>query len=290
MQRLRALLLLALLAGPAAAQPLTLAEALSGKTLPLTLKLKDLDETWRRLSVGEGGAALNPLAAIYGARAGALMSAGVYYTRGQTVAIGGENYLVAYTAQTKPLDVSKLSALLRSGQPAEPDRPTVQTTLALALLNLRTVGSLTDIRPFNLDYELTGNEAAAATAEEKRLQELSDASAKNLRKLAAAVNTYAGERKVLPLLTDARTAEQELVLYAGAPDVFVQPQTKQPYQPNPALSGRKPADFQNADQVVLFYENAPAADGARCVLFLDGHVDRLIEQQWKRLKEAAHLK
>ena len=66
------LLLVALLAGPAGAQPMTFPEVLSGKTIPLTMKLKDLDETWRRLSVGSGADTVNPLAAIYGARAGAM--------------------------------------------------------------------------------------------------------------------------------------------------------------------------------------------------------------------------
>ncbi len=289
MNYIRALLLVATLARPAAAQPMTLPEALSGKTIPLTMKLKDLDETWRHLSAGSGAEAVNPLAVIYGARMGGSMGASVYYSRGQTVTLGSETYLVAYAAQNKPLDAAKLNAVMRSGQPPDIEKPTAQTTLALALLNLRTSGSLTDIRPFNLEFEVTGNEAATATEDEKRVQELNDASAKNLRKLGVAVNTYVSERKVLPLLTDVRTAEQELILYAGHKDTFIQPQTKKPYQPNPALSGRKPAEFDKADKVVLFYEDQPAADGARNVLFLDGHVDRLIEQQWKRLKEAAQL-
>ena len=288
MKYIRALLLVVTLASPAAAQPMTLPEVLSGKTIPLTMKLKDLDETWRRLSAGSGADVANPLAVIYGARMGGLSSS-VYYSRGQTVTLFSETYLVAYAAQTKPLDAAKLNAVMRSGQPPDIEKPTAQTTLALALLNLRTSGSLTDIRPFNLEFEVTGNEAATATEDEKRAQELNDASAKNLRKLGVAVNTYVSERKVLPLLTDVRTAEQELILYAGHKDTFIQPQTKKPYRPNPALSGRKPAEFDKAEKMVLFYEDQPAADGARNVLFLDGHVDRLIEQQWQRLKEAAQL-
>ncbi|MCX6997654.1 MAG: hypothetical protein NTV49_11350 [Kiritimatiellaeota bacterium] len=276
------------LAGAAAAQTMTLQEALSGKTMPLTIKLSSLDDTWRRVSPSSGSDTANPLALIYGARAGS-MGSSVSYTKGQTITIGNESYLVAYAAQNKALDAAKLNALMRSGQPPEPEKPTAQTMLSLSLLNLRTAGSFTDIRPFNLDFELTGNEAAAATEDEKRVQEHSDASAKNLRKLGVAVNTYISERKALPLLTNIRSAEQELILYAGSKDVFLQPQSKKPYRPNPALAGRKPAEFEKTDKVVLFYEETPAADGTRNVLFLDGHVDRLIEQQWQRLKEAAQL-
>lgn len=49
------------------------------------------------------------------------------------------------------------------------------------------------------------------------------------------------------------------------------------------------AEFEKPDRVVLFYEAAAAGDGTRGVLFLDGHVDRLIEQQWKKLKDTAKL-
>ena len=286
-QQLLAVLLVAGLAGPALAETMTIQEALSGKTLPLTMKLKDLDETWRRVSVGGAADASNPTA-IYRAMMLGQTSGNAFYTKGQTIALGTETYLVGYTVQSKSVDMAKMQTMMRSGQPAEPEKPTAQTALALALMNMRAINSLTDIKLFNLDAELTGTDAAGSE-DDKHAKESNEASAKNLAKLAAAVNTYVSERKVLPLLNDVRTAEQELILYAGNKEVFLQPETKKPYRPNPAVAGRKMAEFEKPDRVVLFYEAAAAGDGTRGVLFLDGHVDRLIEQQWKKLKDTAKL-
>jgi len=286
-QQLLAVLLVAGLAGPVLAETMTIQEALSGKTLPLTMKLKDLDETWRRVNVGGAADASNPTM-IYRAMMSGQMSANTFFTKGQTITIGSETYLVGYTIQGKPTDMVKLQTMMRSGQPPEVEKPTAQTALALALMNMRSVNSLTDIKAFNLESELTGADAAGSE-DDKHAKEINEASAKNLGKLAAAVTTYVSERKVLPLLNDVRTAEQELILYAGNKDVFLQPETKKPYRPNPAVAGRKMAEFEKPDKVVLFYEAAAAGDGTRGVLFLDGHIDRLIEQQWKKLKESAKL-
>ncbi len=287
MKYLLAMLLVAGLAGPVLAETMTIQEALSGKTLPLSMKLKDLDETWRRVSVGGAAEASNPTA-VYRAMFAGQMSGSSFYTKGQTIALGSETYLVGYTVQSKGADLVKLQQLMRRGEPAEPEKPTAQTTLALALMNLRSINSFTDIKAFSLEAELTGADAAGSE-DEKRAKEVNEASAKNLGKLAAAVTTYVNERKVLPLLNDVRTAEQELILYAGNKEVFLQPETKKPYRPNPAVAGRKLAEFDKPDKVVLFYEAAAAGDGTRGVLFLDGHIDRLIEQQWKKLKETAKL-
>jgi hypothetical protein len=287
MKHLLTVLLVAGLAGPALAETLTIQEALSGKTLPLTMKLKDLDETWRRVNVGGATDAANPTA-IYRAMFAGQMSGSTFFTKGQTIAIGSESYLVGYTLQGKAADVAKLQQVMRRGEMPEIEKPTAQTALALALMNMRAVNSLTDIKAFNLEAELTGVDAAGSE-DDNRAKESNEASAKHLGKLAAAVTTYVKERKVLPLLSDVRTAEQELILYAGSKDVFLQPETKKPYRPNPAVAGRKPAEFDKPDKVVLFYEAAAAGDGTRGVLFLDGHIDRLIEPQWKKLKETAKL-
>jgi hypothetical protein len=171
----------------------------------------------------------------------------------------------------------------------EPEKLTAQTTLSLSLLNLRTTGSFNDIRPVNLEFETTGNEAALATDDEKRAQEIGDASLVNLRKLGTALLTYERERKVLPLLTDVRTAQEELVLYVSSKDVFVQPDTKKPYQPNPSLSGKKLADIAKPEKTVVFYEATAASDGTRGALFLDGHADRVPERNWKRAKQDSQI-
>jgi len=287
MKRLLAVLLVTGFAGQAVAQTMTFQEVLLGRTIPLTVKMKDLDETWRRMNTSGLADGSNP-AVVYRAMFSGQLSGGGFFTKGQTISIGNESYLVGYTIQGKPVDMSKMQMLMNRGAPTEPEKPTAQTLLGLALINVRSISNITDVRPFNLEAELTGVEAAG-TEDEKHAQEINEASAKNLGKLAAAVTTYVNERKVLPLLTDVRTAEQELILCAGSKAVFLQPEMKKPYRPNPAVAGRKLSEFDKPDKVVVFYEAVPSGDGTRGVLFLDGHVDRLIEQQWKKLKESAKL-
>lgn len=264
-------------------------ELISGKNIPLSLKLKDLNNDWRRVSVGAPAPSAGGVSAVYSAMFGGMLGGGTYYTKGQTMIVGGETYLVAYRAQIKPPDTANLQALMRSGQMPEPEKPNAQTSLALSLLNLRTTGSLNDIRPFSLEFEMTGNEAALATEDEKRILQSNEASLANLRKLGTAVMTYERERKVLPLLTDARTAQEELVLYLSSKDVFVQPESKKPYQPNPSLSGKKLADVASPEKTVVIFEAAPSADGTRGALFLDGHAERVPETNWKRVKQDSRI-
>ena len=266
----------------------SLTDSIAGKNIPLTYRLKDLDETWRRVSVS--GAESANAASIYRAMYGGSGSGSAYFTKGQTITVSGETYLIAYSLRAKSMDMAKIQALMmRGGQPSEPDKPTVDAALSLSLLNLRTAGSLMDIRPFNLDYEITGTDSSTGTEEERKTKEAADASAKNLRSIGAAVTAYVSERKVIPLLTDARTAQQELVLYTNDKEVFITPKTKKPYRANSALSGRKMSDYEKPERVVVFYEEAVGEDGTRGVLFLDGHVDRVVEQQWKRLKETSQI-
>jgi hypothetical protein len=85
-QHLFAVLLAASLAGPVLAETMTIQEALSGKTLPLALKLKDLDETWRRVDVGGAADAASPTA-IYRAMLSGQTSGGAFFTKGQTITI-----------------------------------------------------------------------------------------------------------------------------------------------------------------------------------------------------------
>ncbi|MEI6084341.1 MAG: hypothetical protein WCS70_08575 [Verrucomicrobiota bacterium] len=273
------ILVLALAAGSLAlADVTTMEQALAGKDFPLTLKYKDLDANWRRLSTS---ATVDP-ANIYRALAGGA-NAGLYYTKGQTVNLGGETYLVAYKSQMKAMDMMAMQAAMRGGQPPEPEKPTATTVLALALLNLRSAGSLTDIRPFDLESELGGGDAGGDD------DKAGEASLKNLRQIGVALMAYVGERRVLPALADAKSAKEELVLYVRNKDVFNQPGNQKPYLPNASLSGKKVTDFDKSDKVIAFYETAPSGDGTRGCLFLDGHAERVTEQQWKKLKEISQL-
>lgn len=127
------------------------AELISGKNLPLTLKLKNLDNNWRRLTVSNQSETSNWLE-IFGAISGALQT-GTYYTKGQTVTTGSETYFVVYRLQSTQKD---LRALVQSDSSTKftPAVLTPETTVTLSLLNLRTVNGLNDLVPFNLQQEI----------------------------------------------------------------------------------------------------------------------------------------
>jgi hypothetical protein len=116
-----------------AAEP-TLSDILTGKTVPSTLKIKELTPEWRALATSgqfDFGNTFQTMISAFGG--GALTSS--YYTKGQTIALAGETYMIAYSLLDRP------------------DKITGETTLGLSLLNMKTIGSLTNIRSFNIETE-----------------------------------------------------------------------------------------------------------------------------------------
>jgi hypothetical protein len=109
-------------------------EVLSGKNIPSTIRLKDLNPEWRGLSTSGQFEFGNTFQTIFSSFFGGTLNAG-YYTKGQTVNIGTETYIVAYSLQDKPEKIGG------------------ETVLSLSLLNLKTIGSLNNIRVFNLKNE-----------------------------------------------------------------------------------------------------------------------------------------
>lgn len=120
---------------------------------------------------------------------------------------------------------------------------------------------------------------------------------------------------VMPSMSDAATVKKELSPYVvnvdqiypklqHSNDIFTNPQTQKPYLPNPSLTGQK-WDPAAKDEVVAFYEDAPAADGTRGVLFLPRFkydaalkgtvadpkdwVRRISEKDWPKIKQQSHI-
>jgi hypothetical protein len=110
-----------------AAEP-TLASILSGNNIPTSIKLKELTPEWRAMSTN-GQLEIGNLQAFIGLWGGGAFATN-YYTKGQTVAVGSETYIVAYS-------------LLSLTDKVSPDMP-----LSLSLLNLKTIGSMSNIRAF----------------------------------------------------------------------------------------------------------------------------------------------
>lgn len=267
---MRVVVLLALLAFGQPVHGAGIRELMSGQTYSLSMQLKELDSEWRRFTPG-GGSEAGGLMAMY---AGMFGGAGnVYYSRGETVTIGSETYLIAYGRRTRAIDM--LSAMERGPRSVRPKVLTGETALSLSLLNLRTVGSLTDIRAFNLEEELASYEDVFGEA-------VSQESLSNLKNLGLAVQMFLADNDgVMPDMTDPVAVLDD---YVGSDEVFVHPETGQPYGVNRSLSERRLVEVEDPCGTAVFYEDEPADDGTRGVAFLDGHAARVTEAQWEEIK------
>lgn len=155
------------LAGPAHAQTETsVADLLAGTAVPHAVKLKDLTPEWRRLTVtgdamlGMGGMVQSMMQSL-GAMFGGGGASDALYTRGAQIKLGDQIYLVGYRLPSQGIDFGSIMALGAAAAgggggvgapPPKPEAPAVtpDSELALVLINMRTIASISDIRPFNL--------------------------------------------------------------------------------------------------------------------------------------------
>lgn len=186
------------LAGPAMGQAADLQQLLSGKDVPNSMKLIQLNADWKRVTIrttdNAGGGLGDMMSQLMqagmmseanknkskddamGAMLGMSMLGGlfgggdkepVYYTLGQTVTIGGETFLVAYQREQTAPNFMQM-AMEASAGGKEPDmtklasqnKLTADSPLSLALINMKSVSTLSKIRPFNMAQEIAESEKA----------------------------------------------------------------------------------------------------------------------------------
>jgi hypothetical protein len=164
----------ALVSMPVSSRAGDLKNLMSGKTHPLTVKLGELGNEWRRITIhSTGSASGNISVSVTGGSGGTsgssqnnfadLTGSKVYVTRGQTVAAEGQTYLLAYRMPGNGLDIPGLiQALVTKAAPAT-NTLTAETVLPLSLLDLKSIGSLDDIRAFDSKREIAESEKLAQT-------------------------------------------------------------------------------------------------------------------------------
>lgn len=269
----------------------SLARVLSGSSAPLSIKAKDLTPAWRQFVVGSPENAV--LQAMVG---GGNVPPSVFYTKGFTVSMGGETYLITYRAQPKPGPQTRFRPGRGPGEDptATPPLPP-DTTLSLSLLNLRTAGSLNDVRPFDPERDIEKPQDRAA--------QINATSVSNLKQIGLGLMQYVQDydERLPPMrsattereLTDnppARATVQQVIQpYVRTTQIFRHPGTRQFYRPNPFLSRKPLASFKSPATMVAFYEASPDVEGRRAVLYLDGHVKRERETDWPRIKKASRI-
>jgi hypothetical protein len=200
---------------------MTMAGALSGKALPLSLPMKDLTGgDWRRVTLREGGLPRSvedtPFVLLYR-----------YYTQGRTVRISGETFLVAYRQkQPEVRDGDKAAEVLLRGA----DKPLPDAVLSLALLNIRTIGALDDVQIVDLSRDLVNQ----ADLDRAKAAAIKTVSLSNLKQLGTGLLMYSQDYdEVFPPMKTAAGVKKLLSPYIKDDSVFINPITQKPYLPNP---------------------------------------------------------
>ncbi|HZO90417.1 MAG TPA: hypothetical protein VFB38_18975 [Chthonomonadaceae bacterium] len=212
-------------------------------------------------------------------------NASVYDTQGRTVTPGGETFLIAYTLQKKQPNPMTLMAQAQQNPNKEPDfgqllaaKRTSEGSLSLALLNLKTISRLTEIRPFDLNQELAEGDTGSILApvfQQARENAVETSSISNLKQLALGVLMYSQDNnEKLPPMKDPSAPKKAIDPYVKNDELFVHPQTKEPYQPNVNLSRKSLAAISRPAETPLLYEASPGPDGMRAVAYVDGHVKK----------------
>lgn len=112
-----------------------------------------------------------------------------------------------------------------------------------------------------------------------------DRSSENMKKLALAYFMYnEAHQDTLPDMSTPATVKEALLPYVSpteqSGDIFVNPSTGRPYQPNTLLSNMPDANFDAPSITILFYEDTPYDDGMRGVVYADGHYGTVPESDW----------
>ena len=247
--------------------------------MPLSLQAKDLNENFARFHFS--GASKKDQSAVMRAMSGQINPTGLdrnYFTKGDTLKLESGTYLIAYAPEDRaaatPMDdeIDFGDAVPASPQP---HKLRVIDKLLISLLDLRNLGNITDLQPFDAENDME-NEADRNRAVVSTLKSLG-------QHLIAWLEEQ--DESKWPSWGTIATPEirQHFNPYAQSEQMWQHPSTGEFFGLNPALAKRDIWEMANRAWVYMAYERRAAADGARAVLFADGHVERVNPDRWKRL-------
>ena len=279
-------LLIGALAAAAKAQtgePANLYEALKDQHISTQMKAQDLTADWHVITAGT----TNLLLALTDSRD--MPNQMYYYTNGKIFPFGKQRYLVVYHTRDKS-DFRK-----RSQSEDDQDKGFLlkNAVLELSLLPLNDTQSIHEVKQFDPQIDFLAPDVVAQ-----------DDSVSNLKQIGLALLMYTQDydEKIPPMvaarnaddiqnvssnITEHTTVQSRLLPYVKNAKVFLQPQTHRPYLPNYKISRLGLDRIKTPPyQTFAFYEDAPDSEGKRAVLYLDGHVARIDEEEFQRQRKA----
>ncbi len=260
---------------------------IAGKVAPLTMRLGDLNDSWRRMtpSSSDNGVLLQMVRTPYG-RNGTYNPPDYLYTQGKTVSVAGEPFVIMYRlTQAEPQVPQSAGQTVYDGYPSSlrnqiiPPALSHETLLQLSLINPRMTGRFDNVQNVDVEKDIQQSQKA-------RISIVNQLSLANLQQIGTLLSNYVRAVHKLPSLKDAATMQKEL----RGPDQYntygvllVQTDTQKPYRTNATLSGQPLKSLSNPAKTVVLYESQASADGKRGVVFADGSVDRIDEKEFARL-------
>lgn len=286
------------MAQQAAQPPENLFKAMQAQGVASTITAGQLTADWGVITLGELGL-LNPtVSAYFGYYNGGSLQPMLYYTNGEVLSFGGQTYLAAYTLQefSDPDQRTAQQYYEDQFRRMTPERRTPQllkdSVLALSLLSLNQSESFHLIQQFDPTADIV-------TAPSKMAIDR-DISLSNLKQIGLATMMYVQDydEKYPPMvaarsvnqispsfrntITAATTVQSRLLPYIKDTRFFLQPVTQRPYLPNYKLSKVPMANVKDPSHILLFYEDAPDAEGMRNVAYADGHAETITEAEFQR--------
>jgi hypothetical protein len=297
--------LVALLAAPAFSDvgESSLADVIAGTSIPHTIKLKELTPDWRRVTVagemmlGMGGimqSSMQMLGSMFGGSGGA---SDAIYTRGATIKIAGQEYMIGYRLPSPGIDIGAIMARGAQGRAAPPNLPkrapvTPESELSLVLVNLRAIASFSDLHPFDMAEAMKPATPSFFENLFNKSKEKAEATSavSGMKQLALGVLMYCQDYdETLPPMRDAASLKRTVLPYVKSESLFRSPTSGQPFLPNPHLAGRRLSQLGQPSGAVMLYSAAPGPDGRRVVARLDGTVRTVGAEEWKKLAHSQRL-
>lgn len=300
-------------------QQVDISSLIQGKGLAPSFKLSELPPEYKackiELAKGSGDAlsSIMPLmlmgpstSAMSGNGGAMLLSAsllGSYWTKAETVKMGGFDYLVTYRLEPglrkgggegNPLSMTLRLNLIRSDMIASfsPD-PNAKITDIIAFLDQAKIPYDEPVDQLNMQPQTMTSAAvlypvfAQAKDAARRTSTLS-----NAKQLAVGAMIYMTDYDdVMPYVQGTAAAKYVLDPYLKNPGLWksLNPNGGE-FKLNMAVAGVNVAAVDNPAEVVLFYEEKEWPDGKRCVAYLDSHARVLDREGWEKAKATLKAK
>lgn len=302
----------------------SLADVIGGTGLKLAIKPGELPDTYKPVrfkaagASGGGGimdmfsAMMSPVAMILGGDqdtqgATLLGVADLSWTQGDIVRIQGKDFIVTYKWN---LDLNSMAMQSKSEDP-EKAKSEALKNIELTL-TLQSVDSLATIMPVSnftkadliriIETPIKKKEdpglatpalpEAGEASEPAEVFSAGNPQLDNLKSLGTGMMMYVADYDdVFPYAQSTKGAQHASMPYYQSEECWrsLNPNGGQILY-NVAIGGVSASSLQNPSTVVLFYETKNWPDGKRGVVFADGHVSLLTDDEWKKVEPSLKIK